>query len=66
MATIDRQMSTSELALCADLEQRCIASIERTDWSGTPLTEQEKHLIGMVVTWTFYDLRVRARVSEQD
>jgi len=55
----DRQMSPMQLDLCAALEARCIASIERTNWTDVPLTAQEKDLISMAVTWTFYDLRLR-------
>lgn len=55
----NRQMTAVELEFCHQLELRCIASIERTNWTDTPLSEEEKHLIGMAVTWTFYDLKIR-------
>lgn len=42
-----------ELEMLAKLEEDCIASINQTAWDDEPLTEREKQVIGMAVSWTY-------------
>jgi hypothetical protein len=48
-----------ELEMLAKLEERCITSINQTAWDDEPLTEREKNVIGMAVSWTY------ARIKEE-
>lgn len=45
-------MANLDLKAIAELEARCIAAIEGQNWTDKPLTDAEKHLIGMTVSWT--------------
>lgn len=49
--------SDAELKMLGELEEQCIASILRTDWSGRILNDLEKQLIGMAVSWTYGHLQ---------
>lgn len=49
--------SDAELKMLGELEEQCIASILRTDWSGRILNDLEKQLIGMSVSWTYAQVK---------
>lgn len=49
-----------ELTMLADLEKQAIANIEGQNWTDEPLTEIEKQVIGMTVSWTYARLKERA------
>lgn len=58
------RLTPRELEKCSDLEKLIIAGIERTNWTDTPLTAEETHVIGMAVTATYYRLKEEGLLPE--
>jgi len=53
-----------ELEFLSKLEDRAIAAIMKTDWSGIPISEEEKQVIGMAVSWTYSTLKAENGLAE--
>lgn len=45
--------TSDELAMLESLTKEAITAIGAQDWTGNLLTEEEKNLIGMTVSWTY-------------
>ena len=54
------QLTLPELSMLAELEDRAIATIEGQNWVDAALSEADKNLISMAVTWTYATLKAGA------
>ena len=47
----------NELEMIGKLEEWAIASVEKTNWTDTPLSDEEKHVMGMAVASAYHKIK---------